>query len=154
MNFIGIDPGVSGAVAWLRPGHAPRAFKIPVQKLGPSNVVDGRKLHMLLMDPDSEPEQIVVTIERVHAMPKQGVSSTFTFGAAFGAALALAEATATRVHILRPDQWRPMVGLNKSSTKDEALAMVSRMWADLDIGKNHNMAEALLLAEAGRRIGL
>ena len=147
--WIGIDPGISGAIAILpAPPTLPVWHKLPAMTLGPRKVLDGGALAALL----AEPGLRSVAIELVHSMPRQGVSSTFTFGAAFGAALALAQATGARVHTLRPDQWRAAVGLPKTASKDDAISLALRLWPGVSVGRNHNAAESLLLAEAARRI--
>lgn len=149
--YIGIDPGVGGAIATLPAlPETPTWSKTPTMTLGPRKVIDGAALWHLL-NPGSTPPA-AIAIEIVHAMPKQGVSSTFTFGCAFGAALALAQATGARIHALRTDQWRAAVGLPKTASKDDAIALALRLWPALSVGRNHNAAEALLLAEAARRI--
>lgn len=149
MTHIGIDPGVGGAIAILpEPPALPAWHTSPTMTLGPRKVIDGAALWAMLNlgTPAS------IAIEVVHAMPGQGVSSTFTFGAAYGAALALAQATGARIHALRTDQWRAAVGLPKTASKDDAIALCARLWPGVTVGRDHNAAEALLLAEAARRI--
>ena len=79
-------------------------------------------------------------------MPKQGVSSTFKFGMAFGAALALAERLGTTVHMVTPQQWKKTLKLD--SDKSKSLAMARDLWpnAPLKRQKDNGRAEALLMA--------
>lgn len=144
--YIGIDPGVSGAIAYVVPGQEAFVSKVPVMKLGPRSVIDGLDLHRLLSVRHAP--LAAIGIEHVHSMPQQGVASTFTFGAAFGAALALAQAQGTPVHVMRPDQWRKLVGLPHKADKYASLGLAGRLYPGVTIGRNHNMADALLLAHA------
>jgi len=74
---VGIDPGMSGAVAVLGKGNLQifRDFKAPL------DIVHGVQAAAQVC---AEPDMIV--IEDVHAMPGQGVVSMFNFGHATGVA--------------------------------------------------------------------
>ena len=70
--ILGVDPGMSGAVAWLKNGvhHA-----LPFKDLTESEI---------LTSFESFGHNAFAYLENVHAMPGQGVSSTFKFGMNFG----------------------------------------------------------------------
>ncbi len=87
MKFMGIDPGAFGAVAILdKDSRELVIIDMPTLKVkrGPRvvNQVDGHMLADALrlhVTPDTS-----ALIEKVHAMPGQGVSSMFSFGRAAG----------------------------------------------------------------------
>ena len=86
--YLGIDPGLSGAWALLnRHGEFVAADDLPIIRDQSTAWIDGPaladaiRMHLILSPPGR------AIVERVKAMPKQGVSSTFTFGCAFGSVL-------------------------------------------------------------------
>ena len=77
--FIGIDPGVSGAVCVLDScGEVVVLFKMP----SVSGQVDAKALHTALTKFGKA--QIVGVIEKAQAFKGQGISSTFKYGVSFG----------------------------------------------------------------------
>jgi len=84
-------------------------------------------------------------------MPKQGVSSTFKFGMAYGAALSVAQRINTNFHTVSPRVWKKALKLD--SDKNLSLSMARDLWptAPLARKKDNGRAEALLLAEYLRR---
>lgn len=149
--IAGIDPGQSGGIA-LTQGTKLTAFaRMPTMKVGGKTHVDARALHDLLTK-DTWPPPDAIVIEQVHAMPRQGVSSTFAFGAAFGSACAAAYITGRRVEFVTPAAWKKALGL--SSDKRASLDMARRLWpeaVDWSVLANDGIAEAALIAEWYRR---
>jgi crossover junction endodeoxyribonuclease RuvC len=96
-------------------------------------------------------QDIVVVLEKVHSMPKQGVSSTFKFGMAFGGACALAKRFNSPLLMPTPQEWKKSLKL--SSDKLESLFMARNLFpnAPLHLKKHNGRAEALLIAEFYRR---
>ena len=84
MRVLGIDPGLSGGLAVLDEERGVPSLAdlvdMPTTVYGKGRGIDGRELSGLLREwsPD------MAVIESVHAMPKQGVSSTFAFGRGVG----------------------------------------------------------------------
>lgn len=78
MYLIGIDPGAKGGIAILRNGKFIAARELGVCTLIPKTMIELMKEHMPI---DSiQKEDILFVVEKVGAMPGQGVSSMFTFG--------------------------------------------------------------------------
>jgi crossover junction endodeoxyribonuclease RuvC len=98
-----------------------------------------------------ERQDVEFILEAVHAMPKQGVSSTFKFGMAFGGAIAIIERFSKTSHMVTPQKWKKDMGL--TSDKAESLSMARKLWplAPLHRVKDGGRAEALLMAEWYRR---
>jgi hypothetical protein len=137
------DPGsVSGAYAFLFVPYLDRvtAEDIPVA----NGQIAGASLASRLkqMRPD------VAVIERVAAMPRQGVSSTFKFGTAFGIIQGVIAALEIPVHFVTPSKWKKYFGL--SADKEQSRARALQFWpnrSDLfSRKKDHGRAEAALLA--------
>jgi Holliday junction resolvasome RuvABC endonuclease subunit len=140
-----IDPGGSGAIAFLFTGF-PNTIASEDMPTAAGDI-DGATLadRMATMRPD------MVIIERVGAMPKQGVSSTFKFGKAYGVAIGVVAALKIPVHFVTPGTWKKH--FNLSADKEEARARALQLWparAELFARKrDHNRAEAALIARYG-----
>jgi hypothetical protein len=137
------DPGsVSGASAFF---FAPCLDKVTAEDLPVANgQVDGATLAARLkqMRPD------VAVIERVATMPRQGVSSTFRFGTAFGIIQGVVSALEIPVHFVAPGKWKRHFGL--TAEKELSRARALQLWlsrSDLFARKkDHGRGEAALLA--------
>ena len=147
MMYLGIDPGYSGA--WALIDHNGK-----YQSCG-DMLNDGNFIHHHLvfaeMKQAYERQDIAVIVEAVHAMPKQGVSSTFKFGMAYGAAISLAQRVSSHFYTVSPRIWKKALKLD--SDKDMSLLMARELWptAPLTRKKDNGRAESLLLAEYLRR---
>ena len=87
MKIIGIDPGLSGAIAILENNKVLNIFEMPVMSEGKKNKrqLNSAQLVKLLKDNIMKNEEVSVVVEQVNAMPGQGVTSMFNFGQTFGA---------------------------------------------------------------------
>ena len=87
MKIIGIDPGLSGAIAVLENNKVLNIFDIPVMSEGKKNKrqLNSALLVNLLKENINKEEEVAVVVEQVNAMPGQGVTSMFNFGQTFGA---------------------------------------------------------------------
>lgn len=94
-----------------------------------------------------------VVLEQVHAMPKQGVTSSFHFGQGYGALQGIVGAFGLPVTLVRPQVWKKALGLDSSA--DKSLALARELYPDaahhLKRKKDHNRAEAICLAHYGLR---
>ena len=92
MKIIGIDPGLSGAIAVLENNKVLNIFDIPVMSEGKKNKrqLNSALLVNLLKENINKEEEVAVVVEQVNAMPGQGVTSMFNFGQTFGAFVLLA----------------------------------------------------------------
>jgi len=90
-------------------------------------------------------------MEQVHAMPKQGISSTWNFARAVGVISAVCELTNYPFSLVSPQKWKGYFGL--SADKNEALDLARKLFpkASLKLKKDINRAEALLIAEYWRQ---
>jgi crossover junction endodeoxyribonuclease RuvC len=114
MKFIGIDPGLHGAIAIYDPREKSLdVFDMPIRRVrikrGKRHVLDHVKLAQLFTGTAITDQ---VCIEHVHAMPRQGVVSAFRFGEVYGA---LIQVTAccftTPIQFAPPQVWKKNFGL-------------------------------------------
>jgi crossover junction endodeoxyribonuclease RuvC len=143
--ILGIDPGTSGAIAFYFPGAPSRvcAEDVPVAA-GEINAA-GLADRIRKMRPD------VAVIERVAAMPGQGVSSTFKFGASFGVVCGVLATLEIPCHRVSPAVWKKHFRLSadKEASRALALRLFPATAEHFSKKRDHNRAEAALLARYG-----
>ncbi len=146
MLTIGIDPGITGAAAVLEADGAFRTlFDLPVIRDRSLAWIDGASLtSALITAKDGQPARVI--IERVSAMPGQGVSSSFAFGMTFGSILATVQTLQMALEFVTPASWKRALGLgpDKHASLDKARLLFPQ--AELGRVKDHGRAEALLIA--------
>lgn len=94
---VGIDPGLSGAIAAIDAvGLVVLLKDMPVAALGAGerNIVDAGALARMLLDLGRDGYRLRVWLEQVGPGSGEGVSSVFAFGGAYRAAQAVVEALA------------------------------------------------------------
>ena len=88
----------------------------------------------------------VSIIEKVHAMPRQGVTSSFQFGRNFGGIETLSYLFSKRVDYVAPAIWKKSLGLGSSKKESLDLARLKFGNSDLwNVKSNDGIAEAALL---------
>ena len=147
--YIGIDPGLSGAVAVLAADGALLAVHdTPTLLLhgarGTKQEYDLPGMADLLR-PYAGPGAHVV-LEESQAMPGQGTRSMFTIGLGFGVWLGMLGALGLAHTRIRPHVWKRSLGLSGDKEQARLRAMQLFPTADLRLKKHHGRAEALLLA--------
>jgi crossover junction endodeoxyribonuclease RuvC len=149
--FIGLDPGVSGAIAILAPNGVTFA-DMPVLEVKKKQTLDYAGLACILR-PFSGGGAFVA-VELVGAMPGQGVSSMFKFGQCYGAALATLATLEIPYELVTPPVWKRayrLIGCEKDESRAAALRLFPQCAGDLKLKKHHGRADALLMAEYLRR---
>ncbi|MBS0416693.1 MAG: hypothetical protein JSR66_03195 [Proteobacteria bacterium] len=143
---VGIDPGLTGAVAFLgSEGKLEHLADLPVIRDGKLAWIDAQGMTSMLIDTlQGRPARAV--IERVQAFPGQGRSSCFNFGVVFGSLLALMQARYLPIELVTPATWKRALGLgsDKRASLDKSRLLFPT--ADLTLAKHDGRAEALLLA--------
>lgn len=107
--FVGIDPGIGGAVAVIDHLTTLRIYNVPKIKTPTGkNDYDIPKMVEILRPycVNTQKEPVVVVIEAVHAMPGQGVSSTFHFGRGKGLWEGICHALGCTVKMVTPQTWK------------------------------------------------
>ncbi len=148
--ILGIDPGLSGALALLSPDGL-SVFDVPTLKAR----ARGREINKAevarWIDASGHIDHCV--IESVAAMPGQGVSSMFKFGYVAGFLAGVVSAHFIPITMVSPRQWKREMMVPKE--KDGARARASELFpshCDLFVRvKDHGRAEAALIALWSRR---
>lgn len=128
---IGIDPGASGAVA-LFDGTTLRVFDMPVVevKRGVRTVrqTDAAMLAALIDRANYHPiNGCQAFVEKVGAMPGQGVSSMFAFGRAAGVIEGVLAGLGIATTLVPSQTWQAAMGL-KGKGKDAARARCAQLY--------------------------
>ena len=151
MIIIGIDPGLSGAIAILENNEVKKILEIPVMSEGKKNKrqLNNAQLVNLLKDNIKDFNDASVVVEQVNAMPGQGVTSMFNFGQTFGAIKGICAALGLPIYFVRPAKWKKHFDLIKSS-KDASRTKVIEMYpllsSQLSRKKDVNKSDAILIA--------
>jgi len=169
--ICGIDPGVAGGIAFRRVIDGKVVmWSDDLPTIRPQYGVgkawlDATALGAMIenFSPDA------AVIERVNSRPGQGLSSTFRFAMAYGICIGVVEALQVPIVYVTPRKWKIAVGLGappshysrsqaasyrKSIALDLARELYPDSVADWARKKDHNRAEAALLAHWGERNGV
>jgi hypothetical protein len=153
MRVFGCDPGKIGGWAVLEDGKLLDAMMMPTMTVKGKDCVDSAVLHDWVYSHASG--DCMFVIEAVHAMPRQGVSSSFQFGRMFGAVEAAAISTGYRVEHVSPASWKRKFQLDRDKQSSIDAARL-RFGSELDkyvyLKKHEGVAEACLLAAYGHEM--
>ena len=144
MIYIGIDPGKLGAMAII--WHTGDVEVIPFDKAGYINAIARA----------NETDECKCCLEHVSAMPRQGVTSTFSFGENFGWIQGILDAYGVSYELVRPLKWKREFSV--TADKNSSIAVCKRLFPDVSLKRTENcrkdddnLAESLLLCEYARR---
>ena len=143
MIYIGVDPGKNGGIAIID-SDGVIAFPFSEERL------------LIELDGIAQEYECICYLEHVHAMPKQGVSSTFNFGMNFGFIQGVLKAYNIPYELVTPQKWKKEFSC--TSDKNTSIEVCKRLFPGVNLKatdrcrKDHDgIAEALLIAEYGRR---
>jgi Holliday junction resolvasome RuvABC endonuclease subunit len=152
LKILGVDPGIHGACALVEVNgdacHVVDAIDIPTigskakERLNVHTVQEWILQHA--------PHRAF--IERGQALPRQGASSGYKFGRAVGALEAVIALCAIPFEIVEPSVWKRALrlkGKDKELSRQRALELFPRTQRLLARRKDHQRAEAMLLAYYG-----
>lgn len=160
INVLGVDPGLTGALALLDDrGRFLTISDMPIMSRGvksgkSQNCVNYKGLQLLIDAWRAEYGEIVAYVENIHAMPGQGVTSMFNMGDTFGAIKAILACEDIETYYITPQSWKKHFKLTSDKEQCRAYAIRTCPQAAqyLDRKKDHNRAEALLIARYGVKL--
>src|ERR1035437_2633774 len=131
---IGIDPGVSGAIAILD-SESVTTFDMPTMTSGKKQMVNAAELAKLLESYRRQREGgVCIYLEQVSAMPGQGVSSMLHFGVSFGIVQGITGALQIPMILVTPQSWKKRAGLLKKD-KDAARTLAQQLYPAAPLGR-------------------
>ena len=151
MKIIGIDPGLSGAIAVLEDIKVLSLFEMPVMAEGKKNKrqLNSAQLVNIIKENTNDDEDIAVIVEQVNAMPGQGVTSMFNFGQTFGAIKGVCAALALPIFFVRPSKWKKhfeLINSSKDASRTKVIEMYPSFSKQLAKKKDVNKSDAILIA--------
>lgn len=146
MIYIGVDPGKNGGIAKI---NTDTGFVKTVTFSEESLISELEGYFMF----DKSPLRCV--LEKVNAMPGQGVVSMFNFGQNYGFIQGVLKAYRIPYELVTPQKWKKEFSC--TSDKNTSIEVCKRLFPNVNLKatdrcrKDHDgMAEALLIAEYGR----
>lgn len=121
MIYIGIDPGKTGGIVSINEEGSLLSMQ-PFDK--------GVSLALALgLDNEWGPDDQRIIIEKVHAMPGQGVTSMFNFGMNFGFIRGWLNASGHKYRMVTPQEWqKPLKGVAGEDAKDRTKNYCEEEW--------------------------
>ena len=148
MLAIGIDPGKSGALAVMYLDDDRSIIRI---KVIPFEELAYRDALVCCKD-----EKVACLVEKVGAMPGQGVVSMFSFGRNLRLIEGMLMALHLPYQLVPPQTWKKEFSL--SSDKQMSIDVCKRLFPNINLlatprsrKESDGLAEALLMAEYARR---
>lgn len=123
MRIIGIDPGVSGAVALVVNGREVACHDMPTVEIRGKRHVEPNGLRDILAqihDIDA------VVLEHVQGVQGTGATSAFSFGRSFGVVEGVVAGMSLPLTLVRPQAWTKALGVSRDKGAHRAAA--ARLW--------------------------
>jgi crossover junction endodeoxyribonuclease RuvC len=143
--ILGVDPGLSGALAFYFPS-APDRVSVEDMPVADGNI-DAANLAARI----NQLAPTVAIVERAASRPGQGVASSFKCGACYGVILGTLAALEVPTQLVAPTVWKRHFSL--STDKEQSRALALRLFpayvGQFARKKDHGRAEAALLALFG-----
>jgi crossover junction endodeoxyribonuclease RuvC len=156
---IGVDPGLSGALAvYDSETHALEVYDTPTLNLARNGKnkreVDHYALARIVDEITGRHRHAQAFVELVGAMPGQGVSSVFAFGKSYGVIIGVLAANFLPITFVSPVVWKRALKVPKA--KDGSRARASALFPR-DAGrwsrvKDDGRAEAAMIALHGAQV--
>ena len=152
MKIIGIDPGLSGAIAVMHDKKVMNMYDMPVMAEGKKNKrqLNSSQLVNIIKENINEDEDTIVVVEQVNAMPGQGVTSMFNFGQTFGAIKGVCAALRLPIFFVRPSKWKKhfeLINSSKDASRTKVIEMYPTLSGQLAKKRDVNKSDAVLIAK-------
>lgn len=150
--WLGIDPGLDGAIGVLREDDTLAVHDMPTLKAGAGGkrVVDHASLATLLDTIHRDGCPALAVVEAVASSPQQGVASAFSFGQCYGTIVGALAAHFVPIRMVTPPSWKRALRIAAGSNKDvsrrrasEIFPRSAHLWP---LVKHDGRAEAALIA--------
>ena len=150
MIWLGIDPGAKGGFSQIRK-YGNGQIGVITESWDSDEFVD------FMRDVPTDMEEVKCAVEKVGAMPGQGVTGMFNFGKSFGFILGVLETCNIPYQLVPPATWKrefSLIGKDKKAS----IEVCKRLFPDVDLKRtdrckteSDGMAESLLLALYAQR---
>jgi hypothetical protein len=155
MTYLGIDPGLKGGMAFIKEDGSVDLYPTPI--IGTKDY-DVPEINRILQSYTN----IVAVLEKQHAMPGQGLTSTLKTGLGFGMFQACLSANGIKYDIIPAVRWQKnlFVGLpSKQDTKVSSAVIASRLFPEVSFRRSDSakkphdgLTDAACIAEYCKRL--
>lgn len=155
--FFGIDPGLSGCLIVLsHEGRLVGVHDLPAVKNGSKRDLMLAPIARTVRDYVEQvgASEIYATLEKHTPRPGQGISSQCKSARIAGQLEGILAGLGIAYELTHPATWaKVMRDAEGTDKKARSVLSASRRWPDLDLSrkKDHNRADAALIAEYGRQ---
>lgn len=125
MVYIGIDPGAKGSMCLISNG------KVVFKDFDLKEYSNTLKAFL-----DTNDTELMVAIEKVHAMPGQGVSSSFSFGQRLGELEGMLTALQIPYELVAPKDWQKACGIPAKSDKKGIASVIQKLYPTAELYGN------------------
>jgi len=159
-RYVGIDPGLTGAVAVLAPDGTTTCYDTPTEFVMRGGARSKRReynlsaMRRLLVTSLGDARNTCVVLESMHAMPHEGVKSVFMTGRSVALWEGLCAGLGLPVRKITPVEWKRHAGLI-GTEKGASRVCAAQQFPLVDLGPRAQTgrADALLIAVYGRSRG-
>ena len=159
MIYLGADPGLTGAIAFID-GSFVQIYPIPTVTVKKSRQkLDMQSLKDIVQRVLLPGEDIFCVIERQSTRPEQSAQSGLTTGTNYGVLLGMLFMAGIPYEEVTPQRWKKAMLEGTDKSKGASVLKAQSLFPGVSLLRtprsrvpDHNMAEALLLAEYARRI--
>jgi crossover junction endodeoxyribonuclease RuvC len=155
MIILGIDPGLTGALAFYDMiTKTIEVHDMPVMSVVRNGKTKNEVSAALTSDIIAEHLKgmpSVAFLERVNAMPGQGVTSVFSFGRSSGIIEGVLAAYDIQTHIVIPQRWQKAMEVRggKDGSRERAMQLLPASADKFKLKKHDGRADAALIALYG-----
>jgi len=149
--YLGVDPGLPGALAFLDPdeGHL-HVLDMPVMEVSRNGKTKREVSPPLLANILNaiEGTDVIAVVERVGAMPGQGVTSVFSFGRSLGIIEGALAACQISMTLIQPQVWQKAAGVRggKDGARQRACELFPNYAGLFALKKHDGRADAACMA--------
>lgn len=152
MIYCGIDPGNTGAIAIFEGIRVIAIIDMPTE---PKPTGKGFQTHAGGLEVILGSWSIKYAfVEKVHAMPGQGVTSMFTFGRGLGVIEGVTAALGIKVFLVPPQTWKKefgLLGADKDACRIKVINNFPSQKDNFKLKKHIGRADAFLIGLYGRK---
>jgi crossover junction endodeoxyribonuclease RuvC len=154
MIYLGVDPGLTGALAFVQTDDDGSVAGVEVHDAPVFQISRNGRQNTSQLNIHATSELLVcrpvvyAVIEQVGPMPKQGVASAFTFGRVYGQLEALVAATSISYELVQPNAWKQrfqLTGKDKDASRETATRLFPTAAESFKRKADDGRAEAALL---------
>ena len=153
MRVLGIDVGLSGAIALMVDGDLREIHDMPTVTLERNNknkrMVNAQALSMIIRNARAN----TAYLERLNAMPGQGVTSMFSMGQSLGVVLGILAACEVPTTTIPPRTWQKALDVpqGKDGSRYRAAQLFPEEAAMFSRVKDNGRSDAVLIAAYGAK---